>query len=66
RQPVVRTLRRLAGDGPVVVVASHRPALVAAPHVRVDVRPDGAVAITRVDGRPGGAVAVTRADGVRA
>ncbi len=63
---VVRTLRRLADDGAVVVVASHRPAVVATADVRVDVRPDGAVAVTRVDGRPGGAVAVTSTDGVRA
>ncbi len=47
---VVRTLRRLADDGAVVVVASHRPAVVAAADVRVDVRSGGAVTVTPVDG----------------
>lgn len=47
---VVATVRRLADDGAVVVVASHRPAVVAAADVRVDVRVDGAVVVTQVDG----------------
>jgi ATP-binding cassette subfamily C protein CydD len=34
---VVRTIRRLADDGAVVVVASHRPAVIAAGDVRIDV-----------------------------
>ncbi|MBF4581858.1 thiol reductant ABC exporter subunit CydD [Curtobacterium sp. VKM Ac-2865] len=34
---VVRTIRRLADDGAVVVVASHRPAVIAAADVRLDV-----------------------------
>jgi ATP-binding cassette subfamily C protein CydD len=34
---VVRTIRRLADDGAVVVVASHRPAVIAAADVRIDV-----------------------------
>lgn len=45
-QTVVRTLRRLADGGAVVVVASHRPAVVAAADVRVDLRPDGSAAVT--------------------
>jgi ATP-binding cassette subfamily C protein CydD len=47
---VVETVRRLADDGAVVVVASHRPAIVAAADVRVDVRVGGAVVVTQVDG----------------
>ncbi|WP_267420323.1 MULTISPECIES: thiol reductant ABC exporter subunit CydD [unclassified Curtobacterium] len=34
---VLRTVRRLADDGAVVVVASHRPAVIAAADVRIDV-----------------------------
>jgi ATP-binding cassette subfamily C protein CydD len=34
---VLRTIRRLADDGAVVVVASHRPAVIAAADVRIDV-----------------------------
>lgn len=45
---VVATIRGLADDGAVVVVASHRPAVVAAADVRVDVAPDGSVTV-----RPG-------------
>ena len=47
---VVETVRRLADDGAVVVVASHRPAVVAAADVRVDVRVGGTVVVTQVDG----------------
>jgi ATP-binding cassette subfamily C protein CydD len=47
---VVRTLRRLAADGAVVVVASHRPAVIAAADVRVDVQAAGSVRVTQVDG----------------
>ncbi len=43
---VVRAVRALADDGAVVVVASHRPAVLAAADVRVDVRPGGAVTVT--------------------
>ncbi|MFZ6993029.1 thiol reductant ABC exporter subunit CydD [Curtobacterium sp. RRHDQ66] len=42
---LVTTMRRLAADGAVVVVASHRPAVVAAADVRVDVAASGAVAV---------------------
>ena len=45
-QTVVRAVRALADDGAVVVVASHRPAVLAAADVRVDVRPDGTVAVS--------------------
>ncbi|SOC87152.1 ATP-binding cassette, subfamily C, CydD [Curtobacterium sp. 314Chir4.1] len=47
---VVDTLRRLAADGAVVVVASHRPAVVAAGDVRVDVRSGGSVTVTQTSG----------------
>ncbi|MFJ3034181.1 thiol reductant ABC exporter subunit CydD [Curtobacterium pusillum] len=47
---VVDTLRRLAADGAVVVVASHRPAVVAAGDVRVDVRSGGSVTVTQSSG----------------
>jgi ATP-binding cassette, subfamily C, bacterial CydD len=47
---VVSTLRRLADDGAVVVVASHRPAVVQVADVRVDVHPGGTVTVTQVDG----------------
>ncbi|MDP4332911.1 thiol reductant ABC exporter subunit CydD [Curtobacterium sp. A7_M15] len=47
---VVSTLRRLADDGAVVVVASHRPAVVREADVRVDVHPGGTVTVTQVDG----------------
>jgi ATP-binding cassette subfamily C protein CydD len=47
---VVATLRRLAADGAVVVVASHRPAVVAAGDVRVDVRSGGSVTVTQTSG----------------
>ncbi|OII11174.1 thiol reductant ABC exporter subunit CydD [Curtobacterium sp. MCBA15_008] len=47
---VIATVRRLADDGAVVVVASHRPAVIAAADVRVDVRVGGAVVVTQVDG----------------
>ncbi|WIB01397.1 thiol reductant ABC exporter subunit CydD [Curtobacterium sp. MCBA15_012] len=47
-QQVVRAVRALADGGAVVVVASHRPALLAAADVRVDVRPDGSTAVTRL------------------
>ena len=43
---VVHALRALADDGAVVVVASHRPAVVAAADVRVDVHPGGSVVVT--------------------
>ncbi|WP_413602174.1 thiol reductant ABC exporter subunit CydD [Curtobacterium sp. Curtsp57] len=42
---LITTMRRLAADGAVVVVASHRPAVVAAADVRVDVAASGAVAV---------------------
>ena len=45
-QTVVRAVRALADDGAVVVVASHRPAVLTAADVRVDVRPDGTVAVS--------------------
>ncbi|GAA3338813.1 hypothetical protein GCM10017714_11740 [Curtobacterium pusillum] len=44
---VVDALRSLADAGAVVVVASHRPAVVAAGNVRVDLRSDGSVTVTR-------------------
>ena len=47
---VVDTLRRLAANGAVVVVASHRPAVVAAGDVRVDVRSGGSVTVTQTSG----------------
>ncbi|WIJ46668.1 thiol reductant ABC exporter subunit CydD [Curtobacterium citreum] len=45
-QTVVRALRALADDGAVVVVASHRPAVLAAADVRVDLHADGATTVT--------------------
>ena len=45
-QIVVDAVRSLAADGAVVVVASHRPAVLAAADVRVDLRPGGAVTVT--------------------
>ncbi|MFJ3380453.1 thiol reductant ABC exporter subunit CydD [Curtobacterium sp. NPDC090217] len=42
---LITSMRRLAADGAVVVVASHRPAVVAAADVRVDVAASGAVAV---------------------
>lgn len=45
-QVVVRAVRALADDGAVVVVASHRPAVLAAADVRLDVHPTGAVTVT--------------------
>ncbi|MCS5488686.1 thiol reductant ABC exporter subunit CydD [Curtobacterium flaccumfaciens pv. beticola] len=45
-QTVVRALRALANDGAVVVVASHRPAVLAAADVRVDLHADGATTVT--------------------
>ena len=47
---VIDAIRRFADDGAVVVVASHRPAVVAAADVRVDVRTGGAVRVTRTNG----------------
>lgn len=47
---VIGALRRLAADGAVVVVASHRPAVIAAADVRVDVRVGGSVVVTQADG----------------
>ncbi|PZF27766.1 thiol reductant ABC exporter subunit CydD [Curtobacterium sp. MCPF17_051] len=44
---VVAAARGLAADGAVVVVASHRPAVVAAADVRVDVRVGGSVTVRR-------------------
>nr|WP_246328378.1 thiol reductant ABC exporter subunit CydD [Curtobacterium pusillum] len=44
---VVDALRSLADAGAVVVVASHRPAVVAAGNVRVDLRSDGSVTVTQ-------------------
>lgn len=44
---VIAAARGLAADGAVVVVASHRPAVVAAADVRVDVRAGGAVTVRR-------------------
>ncbi|KTR38480.1 hypothetical protein NS263_13435 [Curtobacterium oceanosedimentum] len=43
---VVDAVRSLAADGAVVVVASHRPAVLAAADVRVDLRPGGAATVT--------------------
>lgn len=45
-QIVVDAVRSLAADGAVVVVASHRPAVLAAADVRVDLRPGGAATVT--------------------
>ncbi len=45
-QTVVRALCALANDGAVVVVASHRPAVLAAADVRVDLHADGATTVT--------------------
>lgn len=45
-QIVVDAVRSLAADGAVVVVASHRPAVLAAADVRVDLRTGGAVTVT--------------------
>lgn len=42
---VIAAARGLAADGAVVVVASHRPAVVAAADVRVDVRAGGSVTV---------------------
>ncbi|PZE57168.1 thiol reductant ABC exporter subunit CydD [Curtobacterium sp. MCLR17_044] len=42
---VIAAARALAADGAVVVVASHRPAVVAAADVRVDVRAGGSVTV---------------------
>lgn len=47
---VIGALRRLAADGAVVVAASHRPAVIAAADVRVDVRVGGSVVVTQADG----------------
>ncbi|MGN8050120.1 thiol reductant ABC exporter subunit CydD [Curtobacterium sp. 22159] len=47
---VVAAVRRLAEDGAVVVVASHRPAVVAAGDVRVDLHSGGSVTVARADG----------------
>jgi ATP-binding cassette subfamily C protein CydD len=44
---VIDAVRRLAADGAVVVVASHRPAVVAAADVRVDVGRAGSVTVRR-------------------
>ncbi|OII35363.1 thiol reductant ABC exporter subunit CydD [Curtobacterium sp. MMLR14_014] len=44
---VIAAARALAADGAVVVVASHRPAVVAAADVRVDVRAGGSVTVRR-------------------
>ncbi|WXF92526.1 thiol reductant ABC exporter subunit CydD [Curtobacterium flaccumfaciens pv. flaccumfaciens] len=44
---VIAAARGLATDGAVVVVASHRPAVVAAADVRVDVRAGGSVTVRR-------------------
>ncbi|NQX23578.1 thiol reductant ABC exporter subunit CydD [Curtobacterium sp. VKM Ac-2852] len=44
---VIAAARGLAADGAVVVVASHRPAVVAAADVRVDVRAGGSVTVRR-------------------
>ncbi|WIE76871.1 thiol reductant ABC exporter subunit CydD [Curtobacterium sp. MCSS17_007] len=49
-QTVVRAVRALADDGAVVVVASHRPAVLAAADVRVDVHSGGAVTVTARQG----------------
>ena len=43
---VVAAIRSLAADGAVVVVASHRPAVLAAADVRIDLRPGGTVTVT--------------------
>lgn len=47
---VVRAVRALADDGSVIVVASHRPAVLAAADVRADVLPGGAVTVTTRQG----------------
>jgi ATP-binding cassette subfamily C protein CydD len=47
---VIASVRRLAADGAVVVVASHRPAVIAAADVRVDVRTGGSVVVAAADG----------------
>ncbi|WP_420367407.1 thiol reductant ABC exporter subunit CydD [Curtobacterium sp. L1-20] len=47
---VIASVRRLAADGAVVVVASHRPAVIAAADVRVDVRTGGSVVVVAADG----------------
>ncbi|WIB44142.1 MULTISPECIES: thiol reductant ABC exporter subunit CydD [unclassified Curtobacterium] len=44
---VIAAARGLAADGAVVVVASHRPAVVAAADVRVDVRAGGSVTVRK-------------------
>ncbi|MCS5524150.1 thiol reductant ABC exporter subunit CydD [Curtobacterium flaccumfaciens] len=44
---VIAAARGLAADGAVVVIASHRPAVVAAADVRVDVRAGGSVTVRR-------------------
>ncbi|MBT1675617.1 thiol reductant ABC exporter subunit CydD [Curtobacterium aurantiacum] len=44
---VIGAVRGIAADGAVVVVASHRPAVVAAADVRVDVGADGSVTVRR-------------------
>lgn len=44
---VIEAVRGLAADGAVVVVASHRPAVVAAADVRVDVGAGGSVTVRR-------------------
>ncbi|WIB34315.1 thiol reductant ABC exporter subunit CydD [Curtobacterium sp. MCSS17_005] len=44
---VIAAARGLAADGAVVVFASHRPAVVAAADVRVDVRAGGSVTVSR-------------------
>ncbi|MCS5493525.1 thiol reductant ABC exporter subunit CydD [Curtobacterium flaccumfaciens] len=44
---VISAARGLAADGAVVVIASHRPAVVAAADVRVDVRAGGSVTVRR-------------------
>ncbi|MBT1584310.1 thiol reductant ABC exporter subunit CydD [Curtobacterium flaccumfaciens] len=44
---VISAVRGLAADGAVVVIASHRPAVVAAADVRVDVRAGGSVTVRR-------------------
>ena len=45
-QTVLHAVRALADDGTVVVVASHRPAVLAAADLRVDLHPGGAVTVT--------------------
>ncbi|UWD80609.1 thiol reductant ABC exporter subunit CydD [Curtobacterium flaccumfaciens] len=44
---VIAAARGLAADGAVVVIASHRPAVIAAADVRVDVRAGGSVTVRR-------------------